>query len=63
MNTKSFVTSDQVKLNYLEAGSGAPLVMLPGWSQTAEQYKLQIEELSANYRCLALDMRGHGASD
>ena len=63
MNTKSFVTSDQVNLNYLEAGSGAPLVMLPGWSQTAEQYKLQIEELSANYRCLALDMRGHGASD
>ena len=63
MNTKSFVTSDQVKLNYLEAGSGAPLVMIPGWSQTAEQYKWQIEGLSANYRCLALDMRGHGASD
>ncbi len=62
MNTKSFVTSDQVNLNYLEAGSGAPLVMLPGWSQTAEQWKLQIETLSANYRCLALDMRGHGAS-
>ncbi|HEX4945188.1 MAG TPA: alpha/beta hydrolase [Blastocatellia bacterium] len=63
MNTKSFLTGDQVKLNYLEAGSGAPLVMLPGWSQTAEQYKFQMQELSANYRCLALDMRGHGASD
>ncbi len=63
MNTKSFLTSDQVKLSYLETGSGAPLVMLPGWSQTAEQYKFQIETLSASYRCLALDMREHGASD
>ncbi len=62
MNTNSFVTSDQVKLNYLEAGSGVPLVLIPGWSQTAEQYKFQIQALSANYRCLALDMRGHGAS-
>ncbi|NOT60450.1 MAG: alpha/beta hydrolase [Acidobacteria bacterium] len=53
MNTESFLTSDQVNLNYLEAGSGAPLVMLPGWSQTAEQYKLQIEGLKASYRCLA----------
>src|SRR3954451_22260505 len=63
MNNHSFTTSDQVRLNYLEAGSGAPLVMIPGWSQTAEQYKFQIQELSAHYRCFALDMRGHGASD
>ena len=59
----SFLTSDQVRLHYLEVGSGAPLIMSPGWSQTAEQYKFQIQELSANYRCFALDMRGHGASD
>jgi non-heme chloroperoxidase len=63
MNNKSFTTSDQVRLNYLEAGSGAPLVMIPGWSQTAEQWKPQIQELSANCCCLALDMRGHGDSD
>ncbi len=63
MNTKSFVTSDQVRLSYLEAGSGAPLVLIHGWSQTAEQWKFQIQELSANYHCLALDLRGHGASD
>ncbi|MBS1791442.1 MAG: alpha/beta hydrolase [Acidobacteria bacterium] len=63
MNNKAFTTSDQVRLNYLEEGSGNPLVMIPGWSQTAEQWKPQIEELSTTYRCLALDMRGHGDSD
>ena len=29
-------TSDGVNLHYLEAGSGKPILMIPGWSQTAE---------------------------
>jgi non-heme chloroperoxidase len=56
-------TSDGVTLRYLEAGSGAPLVMIPGWSQTAAQYKHQLEGLSTRYHVIALDMRGHGDSD
>ncbi|HJO95418.1 MAG TPA: alpha/beta hydrolase [Victivallales bacterium] len=55
--------SDGVKLHYIEAGSGQPLVMIPGWSQTAEQFKYQIDNLSSKYRIIALDMRGHGESD
>ena len=62
-NSKHFTTSDGVKLHYLEAGSGQPLVMIPGWSQTAEQFKYQIDGLSDRYRIIALDMRGHGESD
>jgi len=58
-----FKTSDGAKLNYLEAGSGQPLVMIPGWSQTAEQFKYQIEDLSTEYHCIAVDMRGHGDSE
>lgn len=61
--SKRFTTSDGVKLHYLEAGSGQPLVMIPGWSQTAEQFKYQIDDLSDRYRVLALDMRGHGESE
>jgi len=56
-------TSDGVTLRYLEAGSGVPLVMIPGWSQTAAQFKHQIEGLSGRYRVIALDMRGQGDSD
>lgn len=56
-------TSDGVRLHYLEAGSGKPLVMIPGWSQTAAQYKYQIARLHDRYRLIALDMRGHGESD
>ena len=59
----SFTTSDGVRLHYIEAGSGKPLVLIPGWSQTAEQFKHQIAGLSGKYHVYAIDMRGHGDSD
>src|ERR1051325_2544663 len=59
----SFTTSDGVRLHYIEAGSGDVLVMIPGWSQTAAQFKHQIAGLSDRYRVIAIDMRGHGDSD
>ncbi|HTF32836.1 MAG TPA: alpha/beta hydrolase [Myxococcota bacterium] len=56
-------TSDGVKLKYMLAGAGRPLVMIPGWSQTAAQLKYQIAGLGQNYRVIAVDMRGHGESE
>ena len=58
-----FTTNDGYRLHYIEAGTGKPLVMIPGWSQTAAQFKHQIEGLSDRYRVIALDMRGHGESE
>ena len=56
-------TSDGVSLHYLEAGEGKPILMIPGWSQTAEQFKYQLTGLADRYRVIAVDMRGHGESD
>ena len=56
-------TNDGIRLHYVEKGSGAPLVMIPGWSQTAAQFEAQIEGLSGSRRVIAFDMRGHGESD
>jgi non-heme chloroperoxidase len=56
-------TSDGVTLRYEEAGSGRPLVLVPGWSQTAAQFKHQLAGLGDRYRVIALDPRGHGNSD
>ena len=58
-----FTTNDGVRLHYIEAGSGKPLVMIPGWSQTAAQFRAQLAGLSDRYRVIAIDMRGHGESD
>ncbi len=57
-----FTTNDGVRIHYMEAGSGKLLVMIPGWSQTAAQFKHQLDGLSDRYRVIALDMRGHGES-
>lgn len=56
-------TSDGVKLSYIEAGNGRPLVMIPGWSQTADEFKFQIDDLSRDHHVFAIDMRGHGESE
>ena len=52
-----------VRLHYLEAGRGAPLVLLPGWSQTAAMFSHTIEALRNRYHVVALDHRGHGDSE
>jgi non-heme chloroperoxidase len=58
-----FTTNDGVKLHYLEAGTGSALVLIPGWSQSAMEFKHQLEGLSDKYHVYAIDMRGHGDSE
>ena len=52
-----------VRLHYLEAGRGATLVLLPGWSQTAAMFSQTIDALGNRYHVIALDHRGHGDSE
>ena len=59
----SITTTDGARLSYTETGTGETLLLIPGWSQTAEQFKYQIEGLSKKYHVIALDMRGHGESE
>lgn len=54
--------SDGAVLNAIEAGSGQPLIMIPGWSQSAAEYNRNIDELAKTRRVIALDMRSHGES-
>ncbi|WP_298770335.1 alpha/beta hydrolase [uncultured Shewanella sp.] len=58
-----FTTSDGVKLHFLVKGKGQPIVIIPGWSQTAEQYRGQLEGLCEKYQVFVIDMRGHGQSE
>jgi pimeloyl-ACP methyl ester carboxylesterase len=60
---RSFTLRDGTQLSYLESGRGRPVVMIPGWSQTASMFNDQLIALSENYHVIAVDMRGHGESD
>lgn len=52
-----------VRLHYVMAGSGEPLVLLHGWPQTWREWNTMIPELAKHYTVIAPDMRGFGDSD
>ena len=62
MERKTFLTSDGVALSYGSAGEGRPLVMIHGWSQTAGQFRAQIDVFAAQSKVFYYDQRGHGRS-
>jgi non-heme chloroperoxidase len=56
-------TSDGVRIHYLEAGSGRPIVFIPGWTMPAWIWQKQIDEFSKRYHVIAVDPRSQGESD
>ena len=57
-----FLTSDNVRLHYLEAGQGRTVVLVPGWSMPAWIFQRQIDDLARSYHVIAFDPRGQGDS-
>ena len=58
-----FKTSDGVSIHYLEAGSGRPILFIPGWTMPAWIWQKQIDEFAKTYHVIAVDPRSQGESD
>ena len=60
-----FVTSDEVRLHYLEAGpaTGHTIVFVPGWTMPAWIWQPQIQAFARRYHVIAFDPRGQGDSE
>jgi pimeloyl-ACP methyl ester carboxylesterase len=61
-----FFDSQGVKIRYLEAGLGDPVVLIHGFSSSAEANWRQtgvFDKLARDFRVIAFDCRGHGQSD
>ncbi|MBV9873481.1 MAG: alpha/beta hydrolase, partial [Verrucomicrobia bacterium] len=56
-------TSDGVRIHYVEAGNGDPIVFIPGWRMPGWIWQKQIDGLSNKYRVIAVDPRSQGESD
>src|SRR5689334_2731220 len=54
-----------VRLRYVEQGAGEPVVLVHGFTNTADIWSANgiVQDLARNYRIIAFDMRGHGKSD
>jgi len=62
LQINSFETSDDVKLTYWEAGTGQPLIFVPGWTGNGAQYINLMYLLHEHYRVFVLDPRNQGLS-
>jgi pimeloyl-ACP methyl ester carboxylesterase len=52
------VTLDDVRLHYVIAGRGEPVVLLHGWPQTWFEWRRIIPALATKYTVIAPDMMG-----
>lgn len=52
-----------VSLRVLRRGAGRPIVMVPGWTCTADFFSHQLSGLGEDHQVIAYDPRGHGGSD
>jgi non-heme chloroperoxidase len=59
----TFKTSDGVKLSYLRAGNGLPVILLHGFLESGVCFKSQAEILAKQYEVIVLDQRSHGESE
>ena len=60
-----FMTTDAVRLHYLDAGAPGALtiVLVPGWTMPAWIFRPQIAAFSRRWHVVAFDPRGQGESD
>ena len=52
-----------VRMAYEDRGTGSPIVFVHGWGGSGEAWDYQVLDLAPSYRCITVDLRGHGASD
>src|SRR5215467_3721338 len=57
-----FFDSNGVRIRYFSVGQGEPIILIHGWAADAEMWASAVQDLSRNYRVIALDCRGHGKS-
>lgn len=60
---KELRLADGRRLAWREAGAGRPLVLLHGWAMSSAVFQEVMPMLAEEFRVLAPDLRGHGASD
>lgn len=56
------VDIDGVNINYIDIGSGYPVVFLHGWGACIESWGTVLSMMSESFRVIAIDFPGHGKS-
>jgi len=54
--------SETIRWHFVEAGVGAPLVLMHGIPQSWHMWAPILPELAKHFRCIAMDLKGYGQS-
>jgi pimeloyl-ACP methyl ester carboxylesterase len=57
------IHANGIKQHYVDAGEGAPVVLLHGFPETWYAWRKQIPELARHYRLIVPDLRGYGETE
>jgi len=57
-----YAEANGIKLHYLVAGTGEPVLLLHGYAQTSHMWRPLMAKLAATHTVIAPDLRGFGAS-
>ena len=55
-------TINDVEIAYTDEGSGTPVVFIHGYPLNRSMWQEQVAALSDQFRCISIDLRGHGES-
>lgn len=59
-----FITVENLKLHYIEAGSGRPVVLIHGNAGSLHDFEFgTLSAMAGSYRTIAFDLPGHGLSE
>ncbi|MEM8959947.1 MAG: alpha/beta fold hydrolase [Acidobacteriota bacterium] len=58
-----FVDVESLRLHYLEAGQGDPILLLHGWPTSSFLWRRVMPPIAVGHRVIALDLPGFGRSD
>ena len=61
--THHTVTVNDLKMHYVEAGEGPPIILLHGFPETWFAWRHQIPALAKQFRVIVPDLRGYGATE
>jgi non-heme chloroperoxidase len=56
------IERDAISIYFETTGEGRPVVFLHGWTMDHELWDRQVTAFAPSYRCVTVDLRGHGSS-
>jgi len=63
IHIKRAYSVNNMQINIAEHGSGAvPIILIHGFTRSLSDWSHQVSSLSTRYRCMAVDLPGHGRS-